>query len=121
MHEVRCLYETTSAAIARIHNCEELIEMSCKDTSSSYLHVRKRCCRMILRTLTKNTSHDRLRHDESHEAKCKRDCLRWDIHDEDPRRSSFVIARCIGKGDNERVGQESSTAKQGIVDALQSR
>lgn len=76
---------------------------------------------MILRKLTKNTSHDGLRHDESHEAKCKRDCLCRDIHDDECRCSSFVIARCVGKGDDERVGQESSAAKQGIVDALQSR
>lgn len=75
---------------------------------------------MILGILTKNTSHDGLRHNESHEAKCKRDCLRWDIHDEDPRRSSFVIARSVGKGDDKRGGQESSAAEEGIVDALQS-
>ena len=62
-------------------------------------------------TLTKNTCHDRLRHNESHEAESQRDCLRWDIHDEDPRRSSFVIARSVGKGDNERVGQKSSAAE----------
>lgn len=121
MHEVRCLYEITSAAITRIHNCEELIEMSCEDTSSSYCILEQLAAEMIFRALTKNTSHDGLKHNGFHEAKCKRDCLRWDIHDEDGRRSSFVVARCVGKGDCERVDQEPSAAEESIVDALQSR
>ena len=121
MHEVRCLYETTSAAIARIHNCEKFIEMSCEDTGSSYYILEQGAAEMIFRALTKNTTHDGLRRNKSHEAKCKRECLRWDIHDEDGRRSSFVVARCVGKGDDERVDQESSAAEESIVDALQYR